>query len=160
MLVLTRKPNQQIRIGNDIVVTVVKVRGNTIRLGIEAPQDVRVMRSELEAKSEGNTTLTVESMTVTFDCIDSGDAKEEETASEPSIDQRPSLKYPGPSKGAVSKDKLRFGGSPFASKGFGLQADKVEDSPLCHRPLADKLRSVQSKAKPASPAEKKIPGVA
>lgn len=48
MLVLTRKPNQQLQIGKDIVITVVKVRGNTIRLGIEAPRDVRVVRSELE----------------------------------------------------------------------------------------------------------------
>lgn len=50
MLVLTRKPNQQLHIGNDIVITIVKVRGNTIRLGIEAPKDVRVIRSELEPK--------------------------------------------------------------------------------------------------------------
>ncbi len=48
MLVLTRKPNQQVRIGNDIVITVVKVKGNTIRLGIEAPRDVRVLRCELD----------------------------------------------------------------------------------------------------------------
>lgn len=50
MLVLTRKPTQQLRIGDDIVITVVKVRGNTIRLGIEAPKDVRVIRAEIEAK--------------------------------------------------------------------------------------------------------------
>ena len=47
MLVLTRKPNQQIRIGDSITISVVKVKGNTIRLGIEAPKDVRVMRSEV-----------------------------------------------------------------------------------------------------------------
>lgn len=48
MLVLTRKLSQQLHIGNDIVITVVKVRGNTIRLGIEAPRDVRILRSELD----------------------------------------------------------------------------------------------------------------
>lgn len=52
MLVLTRKPNQQLQIGNDIVITIVKVRGNTIRLGIEAPRDVRVIRSELDPKED------------------------------------------------------------------------------------------------------------
>lgn len=48
MLVLTRKPMQQIRIGNDITVTVVKVERNTIRIAIEAPRDVRILRGELE----------------------------------------------------------------------------------------------------------------
>ncbi len=47
MLVLTRKPNQQIHIGDSITVSVVKVRGNTIRLGIEAPKNVRIMRAEV-----------------------------------------------------------------------------------------------------------------
>ncbi len=47
MLVLTRKIQEQIRIGNDIVITVLEFRGNSIRLGIEAPRDVRVMREEL-----------------------------------------------------------------------------------------------------------------
>ncbi|MGL4464347.1 MAG: carbon storage regulator [Planctomycetia bacterium] len=47
MLVLTRKLNQKIRIGQDIVVTVVRVDGDRVRLGIEAPLDVAVQRSEL-----------------------------------------------------------------------------------------------------------------
>lgn len=51
MLVLTRKPNQQLQIGDGIVITVVKIRGNTIRLGIEAPKDVRILRSELEPET-------------------------------------------------------------------------------------------------------------
>ncbi len=56
MLVLSRKTNQKLQIGNDIVITVVKVKGNTIRLGIEAPRNVRVIRSELEFKLD--TSLT------------------------------------------------------------------------------------------------------
>jgi len=47
MLVLTRKPNESIVIDGNIIVTVLEVRGDKIRLGIEAPRDVRVMRSEL-----------------------------------------------------------------------------------------------------------------
>jgi carbon storage regulator len=49
MLVLTRKPQQQIQIGNNITVTVVRVQGSSVRLGIEAPDNVRIIRSELAA---------------------------------------------------------------------------------------------------------------
>jgi carbon storage regulator len=47
MLVLTRKPGEKLIIGNGITVTLVAVRGGRVRLGIEAPVDVSVMRSEL-----------------------------------------------------------------------------------------------------------------
>ncbi len=50
MLVLSRKPNQKIQIGSEITVTIVKVRGNVIRLGIEAPRDIRVVRAELDVR--------------------------------------------------------------------------------------------------------------
>lgn len=52
MLVLTRKANQKIEIGGNIVVTVLSVKGNSVRLGIEAPRDVRVVRGELGRKPE------------------------------------------------------------------------------------------------------------
>jgi len=64
MLVLTRKPNQQLRIGEDIVITVVKVRGNTIRLGIEAPKDVRVIRAEIEAREQSVSEASATKMTI------------------------------------------------------------------------------------------------
>ncbi len=48
MLVLTRKADEQILIGDDIKITLVRVRGNSVRLGIEAPRDVRIVRGELE----------------------------------------------------------------------------------------------------------------
>jgi carbon storage regulator len=47
MLVFTRAKDQQIVINDNIVVTVVAVRGDRIRLGIEAPRDVPVFRGEL-----------------------------------------------------------------------------------------------------------------
>ena len=47
MLVLSRKTRQQIQIGDNVVVTILLVKGNTVRVGIEAPRDVRVVRSEL-----------------------------------------------------------------------------------------------------------------
>ena len=47
MLVLTRKANEQILIGDDIKITLVRVRGDSVRVGIEAPREVRVVRGEL-----------------------------------------------------------------------------------------------------------------
>ena len=47
MLVLGRRPGENIRIGDDIKVTVLEVRGGQIKLGIEAPLDVQVHREEI-----------------------------------------------------------------------------------------------------------------
>jgi carbon storage regulator len=47
MLVLTRKIGEKIYIGEGITLTVVQLKGNTVRLGIEAPQDVPIVRAEL-----------------------------------------------------------------------------------------------------------------
>lgn len=47
MLVLSRKKNETIMIGDEIVLTVVDIRGDKVRLGIEAPKETRVVRSEL-----------------------------------------------------------------------------------------------------------------
>jgi len=48
MLVLSRKEHERIRLGRDIVVTVVRVSGDKVRLGIEAPPEVLILRDELE----------------------------------------------------------------------------------------------------------------
>jgi carbon storage regulator len=47
MLVLSRKKNESIVIANDIVITVVEIKGDKVRLGIEAPKDVPVHREEI-----------------------------------------------------------------------------------------------------------------
>lgn len=44
MLVLTRKPEERIRIGEDIVVTIVRTQGRQVRLGIEAPAEIAIER--------------------------------------------------------------------------------------------------------------------
>lgn len=57
MLVLTRKVQQQLVIGDQIRITVVRIKGNTVRLGIEAPRSMRVVRAELppsDAQSKPN----------------------------------------------------------------------------------------------------------
>jgi carbon storage regulator len=48
MLVLSRKESERIRLGDSIVVTVVRVAGDKVRLGIEAPADMLVLRDELD----------------------------------------------------------------------------------------------------------------
>ena len=47
MLVLSRKESEKINIGNGIVITVTKIKGSSVRLGIEAPEDVHIRRGEL-----------------------------------------------------------------------------------------------------------------
>jgi carbon storage regulator len=60
MLVLSRKVNEQIVIDERIVVTVLRIRGDTVRLGFEAPKDVAVHREEVyEAIKSGNEGLGV-----------------------------------------------------------------------------------------------------
>lgn len=50
MLVLTRKLQEKIHVGDDITITVVRIKGNTVRVGIEAPSQVRVLRGEVRQK--------------------------------------------------------------------------------------------------------------
>jgi carbon storage regulator len=59
MLVLSRKQNERIRVGDSVVVTVVRVSGDKVRIGIEAPPHVRVLRDELEQELLGEVTLEV-----------------------------------------------------------------------------------------------------
>jgi len=47
MLILSRRINEKIVIGDDIVISVVEVRGDQVKLGIEAPQSVKVFRQEV-----------------------------------------------------------------------------------------------------------------
>jgi carbon storage regulator len=47
MLVLTRKPNEQIFIGNDITLTIAEIRGDYVRIAIDAPKDIKIYRGEI-----------------------------------------------------------------------------------------------------------------
>src|SRR5262245_50230019 len=53
MLVLTRKQGEKIRIGEDVVITVVRTKGKAVRLGIQAPAHVPVLRGEIAAAIAG-----------------------------------------------------------------------------------------------------------
>ena len=50
MLVLTRKAQQTIRVGENITITILRVKGQSVRVGIEAPRDIHVVRGELPPK--------------------------------------------------------------------------------------------------------------
>lgn len=52
MLVLTRKPGEKVVTSNGISVTVAEVKGNRVRLGFDAPDDVRILRAELASQPE------------------------------------------------------------------------------------------------------------
>lgn len=47
MLVLSRKKNESIVIADDVVITIVEIRGDKVRLGIEAPNHIRIHRQEV-----------------------------------------------------------------------------------------------------------------
>jgi len=52
LLVVARKVNQSIMIGDDIEVSVVRIRGETVRIGIDAPRSVPVVRKELYVETQ------------------------------------------------------------------------------------------------------------
>ena len=47
MLVLSRKPGQALLVGGRIVIKIVEIRGQQVRIGIEAPEDISIVRQEL-----------------------------------------------------------------------------------------------------------------
>lgn len=47
MLVLKRKPNEKIRIGNDIVINIISLTEHQVKIGIEAPDDIKILREEI-----------------------------------------------------------------------------------------------------------------
>ena len=55
MLVLSRKESEKIMLGDSIVLTIVRVSGDRVRLGIEAPSDMLILRKELDPAVIGQT---------------------------------------------------------------------------------------------------------
>lgn len=53
MLVLSRKQGETIKIGDAITITVRRIKGNEVRIGVDAPKEVRVVRGELLNKKAG-----------------------------------------------------------------------------------------------------------
>lgn len=81
MLVLTRKRDQSIIIAEQIKVTVLEVRGEQVRLGIEAPQELSVYREEIyeqiRAENITATTVDIEAMQCLQEMLDKKEEEEE-----------------------------------------------------------------------------------
>ncbi len=58
MLVLSRKPGERILIGDKIAITVVRIAPGIVRIGVEAPEELPILREELVANSEPPSPLT------------------------------------------------------------------------------------------------------
>lgn len=52
MLVLTRKQQEKLMLDNNITITIVRVKGNRVLLGIEAPKEVRIVRGEVAGREK------------------------------------------------------------------------------------------------------------
>ena len=55
MLVLSRKESEKIKLGNEIVLTIVRVTGDRVRLGIQAPPEMLILREELDLNNNAHT---------------------------------------------------------------------------------------------------------
>jgi carbon storage regulator len=76
MLVISRKPGERVCVGDDVIVTVLEVTGSTVRLGIEAPDDVRIYRHEIweavKRENQAAADTSVTSLPTTNDGIANG----------------------------------------------------------------------------------------
>lgn len=55
MLILTRRVGESLMVGDDVTITVLGVKGNQVRIGVDAPKDIAVHREEIYARiKEGN----------------------------------------------------------------------------------------------------------
>ena len=48
MLAITRRPRETVLIGDDIVIQIIEIKGDKVRLAIDAPRDVKILRGELQ----------------------------------------------------------------------------------------------------------------
>jgi carbon storage regulator len=67
MLILSRKKDDRIMIGDNIVITVVDFEGERVKIGIEAPKDIRVFRMELIDKTKEDNTHAAKTNVTGFD---------------------------------------------------------------------------------------------
>ena len=57
-MILSRRKGEQIRVGDDVVLTVLDIKGNRVRLGFDAPEDRSIIRGELTEVVESHTAPT------------------------------------------------------------------------------------------------------
>ena len=112
MLVLSRKPGERILIGDNVKITVVRIGPNTVRLGIDAPRDVPVVREEIDrvgstpvGEPEGVSPRTVE-VEIDLDLVGQLLTGVLDHAPEPIVDLR-TLEMPARPQRAALKKRLR-----------------------------------------------------
>jgi carbon storage regulator CsrA len=107
MLALTRKIDQQIQIGSDICITILHVRGKQVRIGIEAPRQVKVVRGELSNEVGGGLTISLSDLLAPTVANNAG--------AKPAVATRPAVRRrsgsPNPGERAFSS-----GRQPLAAK--------------------------------------------
>jgi carbon storage regulator len=69
MLILTRKSGEGIRIGDSITIKVIEIRGNQVRLGVEAPRNIMVHRDEIYTLIRQENELAAQSSPSTIDAL-------------------------------------------------------------------------------------------
>jgi carbon storage regulator len=62
MLILTRKLNEEIKIGSGITIKIVSISDNTVKIGIDAPQNIQIVRSELYDKIKESSVKAINSI--------------------------------------------------------------------------------------------------
>jgi carbon storage regulator len=70
MLILSRKVDEKIMIGDDITVSIIEIKGDQIRLGVDAPRNVKVFRQEVLADIKAENKAASESLSTTLPKID------------------------------------------------------------------------------------------
>ncbi len=111
MLVLTRKLQQQIKIGEQITVTILKVKGNTVRVGIAAPRDVRVIRGELPLAGAETETVEVEATVVEQAAITIGEHSDETALAAEEVGAAPAQQ--AAAHLPLRRIRQRFGAAPL-----------------------------------------------
>lgn len=93
MLVLSRKKNESIVVNDAIVITVVEIRGDKVRLGIEAPRDVPIHRSEvyaaIQAHNQGLSADGIQGSSNGAAGTEARDSQETESTEAPGTDNSP-----------------------------------------------------------------------
>ena len=62
MLILTRKLNEEIKIGSGITVKIISISENTVKIGIDAPQNIQIVRTELYEKVKESSVNAIKSI--------------------------------------------------------------------------------------------------
>lgn len=57
MLILSRRESERVYLGEDIVLTIVRVNGDKVRIGVEAPPNIKILRTELELEASPDTSM-------------------------------------------------------------------------------------------------------